>query len=91
MVEGLTFSRTVKTGDALAFKIKLKQLDIETNERAVIEVAIPRAQAVNTKGSKSSKKPDPASSGAEDKRSRLRRVANYFGFKNTTPNQGGGL
>lgn len=91
MIESVVFTRSIKTGDALAFKIKFKQFDVQTNERVVIEVAIPRAQGTNTKGSKSSKKPDPASTAAEDKRSRLRRVANYFGVASHKTNPGGGL
>lgn len=88
-VESVVFSRTIKTGNALAFKIQLKQITIVTNDRQVIDVALPRAQDVKKRGDKTSKEPDPPP--AEDKRSRLRRVANYFGFKNTKPNPGGGL
>jgi hypothetical protein len=89
-IMSIVFSRTIKTGDALAFKISLKQLDVITNERTVIQVAIPRAQAKNkkdTKTSKSATEPKPP----EDKRSRLRRVVNYLGVDGVSnqPNQGG--
>ncbi len=58
-VMSLVFSRTVKTGKTLAFKISFKQLDVITNERSVVQVAIPRAQKKSLQGLKISKKPDP--------------------------------
>jgi hypothetical protein len=54
-IMSIVFSRTIKTGDALAFKISFKQLDVITNERTVIQVAIPRAQVKNKKDTKTSK------------------------------------
>ncbi len=78
----LVFSRTVKTGDALAFKVSFKQLDVVTNERSVIEVAIPRAQAPVVKGTKTSKTADPPP--PPDKRSSLHKLSNYLGHKFTS-------
>ncbi len=93
VLEKIIFSKTTKTGDALAFKASFKELIIITNDRTVIQVAIPRAQAVVARGAKSSKSPPtpPVPAKAADRRSGLRRVINHVAPSavSTTPNQGG--
>lgn len=76
LINSLVFSRTIKTGNALAFKINFKQLDVLENERSVIEVAIPRAQNKVIRGVKSSNKPDPAPASTADI-DPLRTTTNY--------------
>ena len=92
LIESLTFSRTIKTGEALAFKIAVKDFRIVENERTVIRVALPRAQADVKRGAKSSKAPpDNTPAKAEDKRSKLRKVARYIGAAvSNEANPGGG-
>jgi len=94
-IENLTFSRTAKNGEALAFKISFKQLIIITNNRTIVQVSIPGAQGKQVKGSKNSKQPPdpPIAEKTEDRRSRERRVLNYLapGFVSNKPNFGGGL
>lgn len=88
VLEKLVFTKTIKTGEALAFKASFKALRIIDNERTVVQVAIPRVQSAVKSGTKASKNP-PDNPPPPDKRSALRRVANRLGYKNTTPNQGG--
>jgi hypothetical protein len=76
-ITSLVFSRSIKTGNALTFKIAFKRLVVITNERSVIQVAIPRAQVKAPKGLKTSAKPDPKP--AERDIDPLRRVSNYLG------------
>lgn len=59
LITSLVFTRTIKTGDALVFKIGFKSLEVIENERSVVKVAIPRVQAKINKGPKVSAKPDP--------------------------------
>lgn len=58
-ITSLVFNRTIKTGDALAFKISFKRLDIRINQRSVVKVAIPRAAAPVKKAAKTSGTPNP--------------------------------
>lgn len=94
-IENLTFSRTSKNGEALAFKISFKQLIIITNSRTIVQVSIPNAQGKQVKGSKNSKQPPdpPISEKTEDLRTGVRRIANLYapGFISNKPNQGGGF
>jgi hypothetical protein len=59
LITSLVFSRTIKTGDALTFKIGFKSLEVLENDRSVIKVAIPRVQNKVNKGPKISAKPNP--------------------------------
>lgn len=95
LVSNLTFTKSIKTGEALAFKITFKQLEVIENERSVIEVAIPRAQAPRKKGAKSSESPGAHETDDIDP---LRKAANYIGkkingknFISDQPNPGGGI
>ena len=85
VMEKLSIPRYAKTGDALQFTATFKKLVIVTNERTVVPVAIPRAQAQVKRGTKPSKSPpDPAIPKAvEDQRTGLHKVGNAFFGHNT--------
>lgn len=90
VIEKITFSKSVKTGDSLAFKISFKEILIVTNERTVIQVAIPRAQAPVSRGAKSSKSPPdpPVPAKVDDRLTPLHRLTNRAGITNSGPNTG---
>lgn len=76
IVEKLTFTRSAKTGRACAFKCTLKELRLVDNERVLIPVEIPRAQALVKRGAKSSKSPPdpPITKKIEDNRDPAKKV-----------------
>ncbi len=88
VLEKLMFTQTSKIGDALAFKASFKELKIIENERTIIQVAIPRAQAVVKLNTKSGTQPPK---NPPDDRDPLRKLAGIVkpGFISALPNPGG--
>lgn len=62
----LSIARKADDGFGIRFQISFKQIEIVTNERSIVQVAVPRAAKKQAKGKKATK--DVTSDKAEDKK-----------------------